>query len=258
MRKLHRLFASTALACAVAAGALATAACAQELSELPKQSWSFNGPFGAFDLATVQRGFGVYLNVCSNCHSMTLLHYRDLSGIGLSADQIKAVAASVQVPLGLDDQGQPIEGPGTPASQFRSPFPNEKAARAALNGALPPDLSVIFNAREGHGDYIYGLLTGYGDPPAGMTMQPGMSYNKWFPGHQIAMPQPLHDGQVTFADNAPNTIDQEARDVVNFLAWAANPEMVQRKQIGVRVVLFLALMTGLTYAVKRKVWADVH
>jgi ubiquinol-cytochrome c reductase cytochrome c1 subunit len=252
MHVVHRLI----LAAAVV-GACATGARAQELSELPKQDWSFNGPFGAFDLATVQRGFGVYLNVCSNCHSMQLLHYRDLSGIGLSPDQIKAVSAGVQVPLGLDDQGQPLEGPGTPASQFRSPFPNEKAARAALNGALPPDLSLIYNAREGHGDYIYGVLTGYTEPPSGFTLQPGMNYNKWFPGHQIAMPQPLHDGQVEFPDHAANTTDQEARDVVNFLAWAANPEMVQRKQIGVRVVLFLALMTGLTYAVKRKVWADV-
>ncbi len=137
MRKLHTLLTAASLIGAVAVTAPARA---QELSDLPKQSWSFDGPFGAFDLAQVQRGFGVYLNVCSNCHSMTLLHYRDLSGIGLSADHIKAVAASVTVPLGLDDQGQPAEGPGTPASQFRSPFPNDRAARAALNGALPPDL----------------------------------------------------------------------------------------------------------------------
>jgi ubiquinol-cytochrome c reductase cytochrome c1 subunit len=248
MRSLHRLLAGAALLAAV--GLAVPAARAQEVVEPPKQSWGFNGPFGGFDLAAVQRGFAVYSQVCSACHSMTLLHYRDLSGIGLTPDQIKAVAASVQVPMGLDDQGQPIEGPGTPASQFRSPFPNEKAARAALNGALPPDLSLIFNAREGHGDYIYALLTGYGDPPANMTMQPGMNYNKYFPGHQIAMPRPLN--------GSPNTTDAMARDVVNFLAWTANPEMVTRKQIGWRVVLFLALMTGLTYAVKRKVWADVH
>ena len=254
MRKLHTLLAAASL---IGAVGLAAPSRAQELSDLPKQKWSFDGPFGAFDLAQVQRGFGVYMNVCSNCHSMQLLHYRDLAGIGLSADQIKAVAASVQVPLGLDDQGQPLEGPGTAASQFRSPFPNDKAARAALNGALPPDLSLIYNAREGHGDYIYGVLTGYKDAPQGFTLQPGLYYNEWVPGHQIAMPQPLHDGQVEFPGGAPNKISDEAYDVVNFLAWAANPEMVERKQIGVRVVLFLALMTGLTYAVKRKVWADV-
>jgi ubiquinol-cytochrome c reductase cytochrome c1 subunit len=258
MRAVNRLLAAAALGCAAIGVLAAPAARAQEAPEPPKQVWSFNGPFGAYDLASVQRGFAVYLNVCSNCHSMQLMHFRDLSGIGLNPDQIKAVAATQQVPLGLDDQGQEIIGPGTPASQFRSPFPNEKAARAALNGALPPDLSLIFNAREGHGDYIYALLTGYGDPPAGMTMQAGMNYNKYFPGHQIAMPKPLSDGQVTFADGSPDTVDAMARDVVNFLAWTANPEMTTRKQIGVRVVLFLVLMTCLTYAVKRQIWSDVH
>ena len=249
---------AAALACGLGAVALAAPARAQEAPEPPKQNWSFNGPFGAFDMASVQRGFAVYQNVCSNCHSMDLLHYRDLSGIGLTPEQIKAVAASVTVPLGLDDQGQVVEGPALPSSRFRAPFANEKAARAAMNGALPPDLSLIFNAREYHGDYIYALLTGYTDPPADMKMQSGMNYNKYFPGHQIAMPKPLSDGQVSFPDNAPNTTDAMARDVVNFLAWASNPEMTERKQIGVRVVLFLALMTGLTYAVKRQIWSDVH
>ncbi len=127
-----------------------------------------------------------------------------------------------------------------------------------MNGALPPDLSLIVNARDGHADYVYGILTGFADPPAGMQMQPGMNYNKYFPGHQIAMPPPLSDGRVTYADGTPATVEQMARDVVTFLEWAANPEMVQRKQIGWRVVLYLLLMTGLTYAVKRKVWSDVH
>jgi ubiquinol-cytochrome c reductase cytochrome c1 subunit len=189
---------------------------------------------------------------------MHLLHYRDLAGIGLDEAQIKAVAAAVTVPLGLNDDGTPKEGPGTPASEFRSPFPNEQAARSAMNGALPPDLSLIVNAREYHADYVYAILTGFANPPAGFTMQGGMNYNKYFPGHQIAMPQPLHDGQVAYTDGTPNTIDQEAHDVVTFLSWAANPELVERKQIGVRIILFLLLMTGLTYAVKRKVWSDVH
>jgi ubiquinol-cytochrome c reductase cytochrome c1 subunit len=168
LRSARRLLAVAALACAAGGVLPIHAAHAQaEATPPPKENWSFTGPFGAFDLAAVQRGFGVYLNVCSNCHSMTLLHYRDLSGIGLTPAQIKAVAASVQVPTGEeDDQGQPIMGPGTPASQFRSPFPNEKAARAALNGALPPDLSLIYNAREGHGNYIYGILNGYKTPPS--------------------------------------------------------------------------------------------
>ncbi|HEY3846144.1 MAG TPA: cytochrome c1 [Acetobacteraceae bacterium] len=241
------------------AGILGTApALAQEAPTPPHQQWSWQGPFGTFDLAAAQRGFQVYSEVCSNCHSMKELHYRDLAGIGLTPDQIKAIAAAVTVPHGLDDQGQPKEGPATPGDQFRSPFPNDQAARAALNGALPPDQSTIVNAREGGPDYVYAILTGFAEPPKGFTMQGGMNYNEYFPGHQIAMPQPLHDGQVTYADGTPNTIPQMSHDVVTFLAWAANPELVQRKQIGWRVVLFLVVMTGLTYAVKRKVWADVE
>ena len=254
MRVLRHVLAAAALATVAASSAWAQA----EAPTPPAQRWSFDGPFGAFDLAAAQRGFQVYSEVCSACHSMQYLHYRDLAGIGLTADQIKAIAAAVTVPQGLDDQGNPVDGPATPANQFRSPYPNEKAARAALNDALPPDLSLIVNAREGHADYVYGILTGYGEPPAGMQMQDGMNYNKYFPGNQIAMPQPLTDDRVTYADGTKATIDQMAHDVVTFLAWTANPEMVERKQIGWRVVLYLLLLTGLTYAVKRKVWSDVE
>ena len=247
-----------ALWAAFLAGAAAVPAWAQEAPTSPAQHWSFAGPFGAFDLASAQRGYQVYSEVCAVCHSLQYLHYRDLAGIGLTADQIKAVAAAVTVPQGLDDQGNPVDGPATPANQFRSPFPNDKAARAANNGALPPDLSLMVNAREDHANYVYGILTGYGDPPAGMQMQEGMNYNKYFPGNQIAMPQPLTDDRVTYADGTKATIDQMAHDVVTFLAWTANPEMVERKQIGWRWVLFFLIMAGLTYGVKRKVWADVH
>jgi ubiquinol-cytochrome c reductase cytochrome c1 subunit len=259
MRAPRRLLAAAMLAGAVVPSGLAPSAWAQaEAPSPPAQHWSFDGPFGAFDLAAAQRGFQVYSEVCSTCHSLQYLHYRDLAGIGLTEEQIKAVAAAVTVPQGTDDQGAPVEGPATPANQFRSPFPNEKAARAANNGALPPDLSLIVNAREGHADYVYAILTGYGDPPPGMQMQDGMNYNKFFAGNQIAMPPPLSDDRVTYADGTKATVEQMAHDVVTFLTWAANPEMVQRKQIGWRVVLYLMLMTGLVYAVKRKVWADVH
>jgi ubiquinol-cytochrome c reductase cytochrome c1 subunit len=263
MRAVRSIFAALALGGVAAAGFVAAdlaaaPAVAQEAPTPPHQQWSWQGPFGTFDLAAAQRGFQVYSEVCSTCHSMKELHYRDLAGIGLTPAQIQAVAAAVTVPQGVDDQGQPKEGPGTPGSQFRSPFPNEQAARAAENGALPPDLSLIVNAREGGPDYVYGILTGFADAPKGFTMQPGMNYNEMFPGHQIAMPQPLHDGQLAFADGSPNNIGAEAHDVVTFLAWAANPELVERKQIGWRVILFLVVMTGLTYAVKRKTWADVE
>jgi ubiquinol-cytochrome c reductase cytochrome c1 subunit len=246
------------LAAAAFVGVAAVPALGQEAPTPPAQNWSFNGPFGTYDLAAAQRGFQVYSEVCSVCHSMQYLHYRDLAGIGLTEDQIKAIAADVTVPHGLDDQGTPKEGPGTPADAFKSPYPNEQANRAAHNGALPPDLSLIVNAREAHADYIYALLTGFADPPPGMKMQDGMNYNKMFAGHQIAMPPPLTDGRVTYADGTPATVEQMSRDVTTFLTWAANPEMVQRKQIGWRAVLYLLLMTGLTYAVKRKVWSNVH
>ncbi len=255
MRPLRTVLAGLLMVGLASAPALAQD---EEMPPLPNINWSFNGIFGTFDLAAAQRGFQVYSQVCSACHSMEQLHYRDLTGIGLTLPEIKSIAAGFTVPQGVDDQGNPKEGPATPADQFRSPFPNEQAARAANNGAAPPDLSVIVNAREGHADYVYGILTGFTDPPPGFKLQTGLYYNKYFPGHQIHMPPPLQDGSVTYADGTKATVEQEAHDVVTFLEWAANPELVQRKQIGARVILFLLLMTGLTYAVKRKIWSDVH
>jgi ubiquinol-cytochrome c reductase cytochrome c1 subunit len=232
------------------------AAKAQEI-ELPKHEWSFGGIFGTFDRAAAQRGFQVYNEVCSNCHSLKEAYYRNLAGIGLSDEQIKAVAASKTVPT-IGDDGQPAERPALPSDHFKLPFPNDKAARAANNGALPPDQSVIEKAREGGADYIDALMQGYGDPPAGVKIGDGLYYNKYFPGHQIAMPQPLQDDSVTYADGTKATIAQEANDVATFLTYIANPEMEQRKAMGVKIVLFLAAMTCVTYAVKRKIWADVH
>jgi ubiquinol-cytochrome c reductase cytochrome c1 subunit len=207
----------------------------------------------------------VYSEICAACHSMKFLHYRDLASIGLSPEQIKGIAAAVTVPSGLNDAGEPKEGPGTPASQFRSPFPNDPAARAANNGALPPDLSLIVNAREGGADYVYGLMVGFGDAPKTFKMQDGMYFNMYYPGHQIAMPQPLHDGQVTYIDGSPSALrsvssgfDAQARNVTTSLAWASNPEETDRKALGVRVILYLGFMACITYALKRKVWAAVH
>jgi ubiquinol-cytochrome c reductase cytochrome c1 subunit len=245
----------------VAFGTLASLPAFAQFAETPAppaQNWSFDGAFGTFDRASAQRGFEVYQQVCSACHSMKLMHYRDLAGIGLSDDQIKAIAASVTVPGGVDDSGQPIERPGLPSDTFKSPFPNDKAAQAANGGAIPPDQSVLVSARDGGPDYIDALLTGYTQPPAGMKVADGLYYNEYFPGHQIHMPPPLHDNAVSFADGTKATVPQMAHDVTTFLTYASNPEMEQRKQMGVKVVLFLALMTGLTYAVKRQVWADVH
>jgi ubiquinol-cytochrome c reductase cytochrome c1 subunit len=227
--------------------------------EVPNTRFSFDGLFGHFDRASAQRGFQVYKEVCSSCHSMHLLSYRNLRQLGLSETEVAGIAATVQVMDGPNDEGQMVERPGRASDRFKSPFPNEQAARAANNGALPPDLSVITKAREGGADYIHALLVGYEDPPAGMQIANGMYYNKYFVGHQIAMPAPLNsEGQVEYHDGTKATVDQMVTDVTQFLTWAAEPELEERKALGVKIVLFLTVLGGLAYAVKRKVWADVH
>lgn len=251
--------ATIALAAAMAIGLATTGAnAAGEHIKLPEQHWHSSGMFGTPDLASAQRGYQVYREVCAACHGMKQMFFRNLTGLGLSEAQAKALAAAVTVPLGVDDEGKPKEGPGLLSSRFPTPFPNEAAARSLHNGAVPPDLSVMVLAREDGRNYLYALLTGYGEPPAGMQMGTGMNYNKYFPGHQIAMPAPLSDGKVEYADGTKATVDQMARDVTEFLTWAANPEMAERKRMGLRVLLFLMLMTVVTYVVKRRVWSDVH
>jgi len=248
-----------ALAGLIAAGILAPALPVRAEDEaLPTVHWSFSGAFGTFDQAALRRGFQVYKEICSACHSMNLVHYRDLAALGYSEDEIKAIAASVQITDGPNDNGDMYDRPGRPSDAFKAPFANEQAARAANGGALPPDLSLIVKARKGGADYVHDLLTGYSEPPAGVTMQSGMNYDKYFPGHQVAMPQPISDGSVTFADGTKATTDEEAIDVANFLAWTSEPELVERHRMGVKAVLFLIVLAGLLYALKRKVWAGIH
>jgi ubiquinol-cytochrome c reductase cytochrome c1 subunit len=226
---------------------------------LPRQEWSFEGVFGTYDRAAQQRGFQVYKEVCSACHPVKHLSFRDLAEIGYSEDEVKAIASTYQVTNEQpNDQGQMFQRPGRPSDPIPGPFPNDQAARAANNGALPPDLSMIVKAREGGPDYIFGILTGYKDPPSGFNLLPGMNYNEFFPGHQIAMPPPLSDNVVTFADGTPATVPQMAHDVVTFLSWAAEPTLETRHRTGFKVMLFLIIAAGLFYATKRKIWAPVH
>jgi ubiquinol-cytochrome c reductase cytochrome c1 subunit len=254
MRQLLAL----ALAAAVALSAHASLHAAGGAPRPPAQDWSFGGLFGTFDRASAQRGFQVYKQVCAACHAMKQLSYRNLADIGLSDAEIRAIAAEVMVQDGPNDDGEMFERPGRPSDRFRSPFPNEKAARAANNGAYPVDLSLIIKARPYGADYLYALLTGYREePPPGVPVMEGMHYNDWFPGHWIAMARPLYDDQVTYADGTPATTEQMARDVTTFLAWASEPELEERRAMGVRVILFLLVLAGMTYAVKRKVWADL-
>lgn len=248
-----------AIAAALALAPAAQAAEGHDVIRLPDTKFTFDGVFGTFDRASAQRGFQVYKEVCSACHSMRQLSYRHLTGIGLNAAQVQALASQFQVQDGPNDNGEMFERPARPSDRFRRAFANDAAARAANNGALPPDLSVMVKAREGGADYLHALLVGYEEPPPGVTVANGMHYNKYFPGHQIAMAAPLNtDGQVTYADGTKSTVDQMATDVTTFLAWAAEPELEQRRALGVRMVIFLTILGGLAYAVKRKVWANLH
>ena len=243
----------------------------------PRLKWSFAGPFGKFDEAQLQRGFKVYREVCANCHSLDMVAFRNLGdsgGPGYSAAQVAAVAAEYKV-KDIDDLGNPIERAGRPADHFPAPFANELAAKAA-HGVAPPDMSVLAKARtyergfpwfvfdiitqyqEQGPDYIAALLKGYEEAPKNFPLPPNGHYNKYFPGHNIAMPPPLQPGQVTFDDGAPATLEQYAKDVSAFMVWAAEPHMMARKRIGFQVMIFLIVLAGLMYFTKKKVWSDVH
>ncbi len=230
----------------------------EEAPRPPHQVWSFEGVFGTYDRAALQRGFQVYKEVCAACHAVKHLAFRDLAEIGYSEDQVKGIAAQVQVTDGPNDSGEMFQRPGRPSDPIPGPFANDQAARAANNGALPPDLSLITKAREGGADYVYAIMTGFKDAPAAMKMNPNMNYNEYFTGHQIAMPPPLSPDQVKFADGTPATVPQMAHDVVTFLSWAAEPTLEQRHRIGFKVILFLIIATGVFYAAKRKVWSRIH
>ena len=244
----------------------------------PEQmDWSFAGPFGKYDKAQLQRGFKVYKEVCSACHSLNLVAFRTLEELGYSEAQVKTLAAEYTIPDGPNDAGDMFERPGIPADYFPSPFPNEQAAAAANGGAAPPDMSLLAKARgvergfpqfifdiftqyaQGGPDYIHALITGYGhEPPAGMTIPEGTHYNPYFiAGKSLAMAPPLSDGQVTYDDGAPQTIDQYSRDVSSFLMWAAEPHLAERKQTGFSVLAFLILFGGLMYLTKKRVWTSV-
>jgi ubiquinol-cytochrome c reductase cytochrome c1 subunit len=225
----------------------------------PPGGWPHMGAVGTYDRAALQRGFQVYKQVCSNCHSLKYLSYRNLSALGFSEAEVKAIAAENQVADGPNDQGEMFQRPARPSDSFVKPFPNDAAARAANGGALPPDLSLIIKAREGHEDYVFSLLTGFGlRPEAGETIAAGMNYNPYFAGHQIGMPAPLSEGSVTYADGTKASVEQEASDVTQFLAWAAEPQMEARKQTGLKVMLFLIAFAAVMYAVKRSIWRNMH
>lgn len=224
----------------------------------PKEvEWSFNGVLGTVDKQAAQRGYQVYKEVCASCHSMKLVSFRDLSGIGITDAEIKEIAKEYKYPE-VDDSGEPIEREGKANDKFHSPFANPQAAAASNGGAIPPDLSLMVKAREDGPNYIYSLLTGYGEqPPAGKDIPEGKYYNPYFPGGVISMPHPLTDDQITYQDGTKATTAQMAHDVVNFLQYTAEPEMQMRKHMGIKVILFLCVFTIFFYIAKVRVWADV-
>ena len=221
------------------------------------QDWSFNGIFGTFDAASAQRGYQVYREICAGCHSMNLMTYRYLEGIGLPEETVKAIAEQDDKTI-INDEGDEDTAPRLPSDKFVAPYANEQQARAFNGGALPPDLSLIAKARANGPNYLYALLTGYTDAPDGFELLDGMNYNAAFPGHQIAMAAPLFEDAVEYSDGTAATVDQRSRDMVTFLMFAAEPHMEDRKRTGLKVVVFLLILSVIMYFVKRKVWADLH
>ena len=231
-----------------------------EMTEPLKVDWSFKGLTGTFDRASLQRGFQVYKEVCSSCHSMQYLSYRNLGEPGgpeFSEQEVKAIAASFEIDDGPDSQGEMFTRPGRPSDKFKNPYPNVQAAIAANGGAYPPDMSVLVKARKGGANYIYSVLVGYEDPPSGVTLDEGVYYNKYMIGNKIKMPNNLIDGLVEYADGTDSTVSQMAKDVTTFLAWAAEPELEERHKTGVKVILYLVLLTILVYLSMKKIWSRV-
>ena len=245
--------------------------------------FSFEGPFGTFDQGQLQRGYKVYREVCASCHGMDLMYFRTLAEPGgpfydehqanpAENRFVKVLAAEVQVPDIDSETGEPIMRDAVPADRFPSPYPNATAAAAGNGGAAPPDLSVMAKARHDGANYIYSLLSGYRAAPAGLEIRPGQYYNPYMagdltpfvaegahvpPGGFIAMPPPLANGQVTYDDGSAETVDQYAKDVAAFIAWASDPKQVQRKQSGMGVLIFLILFAGVTYVSYRRIWKGV-
>ena len=227
-----------------------------------KPGFSFEGPFGKFDRESLKRGYQVYSEVCASCHGMKQLSFRNLSQPGgpeFSIERVKEIAAEYFIMDGADEYGDPIERTRIPSDRFQPPFDNKDAAKAANNGAYPPDLSLITKARSDGTNYIYSLLVGYEEPiPESLSIDDALSYNPWFPGNAIAMSQPLYDEMVEYTDGTEATISQMSYDVANFLTWAAEPTMEERKSLGLIVMGFLSIFLILMFFSVRRLFEDVH
>ena len=233
---------------------------AGEQQELLKVDWSFKSFFGKFDRASLQRGYQVYTEVCASCHSLKHLSYRNLAEKGgpeFTELEAKAIASNFEVTDGPNSDGEMFERPAKLSDKFVMPYANVQEAIAANGGAYPPDMSVLVKARSGGANYIYSVLMGYDEPPAGMELDDGVYYNKYMAGNKIKMPNNLMDGLVEYADGTDSTVDQMAKDVTTFLAWAAEPELEERHKTGVKVIIYLVLLTILVYLSMKKIWSRI-
>jgi ubiquinol-cytochrome c reductase cytochrome c1 subunit len=223
-----------------------------------QKEWQFDGGLGYVDKQSAQRGFQVYKEVCAACHGLKRIAFRNLADLGFSAAEVKALAASYSIKDGPNDEGEMFERAGRPSDRLPSPYENEQQGRSLNNGAYPPDLSLIVKARPDGANYVYSLLAGYEKAPVGFELLEGQHYNPYMAGGKIAMPAPLSDGQVTYQDGTEASVQQMSADVVNFLQWAAEPEMQMRKTMGLKVMGFLVVMTLVFYIAKRRIWKDLH
>ena len=234
---------------------------AEEAADLLKVNWSFKGITGKFDRASLQRGFQIYKEVCSSCHSMKYLSYRNLSESGgpeFTEEQVKAIAANFEVTDGPNSDGEMFTRPAKLSDKFVMPFANVKAAQAANGGAYPPDMSVLAKARSGGVDYIYSVLLGYEDPPSGVTLEDGVYYNKYMYGNNIKMSEPLSDGLVEYSDGTIASKEQMAKDVTTFLMWTAEPHLEARHKMGFKAILYLIILTVLVYFSMKKIWSGIE
>ena len=234
---------------------------AAEKVEYLKTDWSFKGLFGKFDRGALQRGYQVYTEVCASCHSMKYLSYRNLSEKGgpeFTEQQAKAIAASFDVTDGPNSDGEMFTRPGKLSDKFVMPYENVKAAQAANGGAYPPDMSVLVKARGGGVDYIYSLLQGYEDPPAGITLDEGVHYNKYMYGNKIKMSNPLSNGLIEYSDGTNATVEQMSKDVTTFLMWTAEPHLETRHQMGFKAIVYLIILTILVYFSMKRIWSRVE
>ncbi len=232
-----------------------------EKVEYLKADWSFKGLFGKFDRSELQRGYQVYTEVCASCHSMKYLSYRNLAEKGgpeFSEAEAKAIAASFEITDGPNSDGEMFTRPGKLSDKFVMPYENKQAAKAANGGAYPPDMSVLIKARSGGADYIYSLLQGYEEPPAEITLDDGVYYNKYMYGNKIKMSAPLSEGIVEYSDGTQASVQQMSKDVTTFLMWAAEPHLEARHQMGFKAIVYLIILTVLVYFSMKKIWSRVE